>query len=225
MLASEWSYPAFVLWVGIVALAIFVVFPRTRSEQFWMSFGGAFGGIYMGYIHQDFFYPPSSHWWHAGFGSGFLGMVAALSLTMIRKQLMAERDPSVRWRDKTVLLLGATIVGFILHYGFGLGTVTATAWSFAAGACGIVWHRHDLRELAFTGAVVSLLSYVLLTGAFLLAIPSVDVAGQVLSPYYKTYGPWRTTGSLMFWALAFGAFFAVAHAFLWDKKLVLYSRH
>ncbi len=222
MFSNSWLYPVFVIWVSVIALlAVFVPFRQTRGEQFWMSVGGAIGGLCIAYLYQDFFRPPSSHWWHAGFGGAYLGIVAAVSLKMVGKKLVPERSPSVDWRGKASVLAIMTMIAGLLFF-FGVNSVMATAVAFAAGAYGIARRREDLQSLVRMGAIIALLYYVTLLGIFLLILPDIGAAGRALSPYYAEHGFWRTFGNLVIWTPAFGAFFASGHAFLRNKGLVLY---
>ena len=216
--SAQWYYPVFVTWVALVALCSFWFNPRSRSEQFWMSVGGALGGPWIAYLYRDFFAPPVSYWWHAGFGGAFLGLVAARSLGASRSLLVPMRESPVTSSGKLSLTLVAALIGLI-STAF-TNVVMATALGFAAAAYGVVRRREDLKELAIDGAVWTMLLYGSLMGTFLVALPDVDAAGRLLSPYYRLNGPWWTALTLFVWVLAFGAFFSVGHAFYRDKVLL-----
>ncbi len=215
--APQWYYPVFVVWVGFIACLTFWLLPRTRSEQFWMSVGGAIGGLGIAYLYQDFFTPPVSSWWHAGFGGFYLGTLVALSLGASNSVLVSMREPTVTTSGKFALTLVATIISFIAAC--FMNSVLATAIGFAVAAYGVVMGREDLKELALDGARSALLLYGGLMGVFLMALPEVDAAGRLLSPYYRANGPWWTAFTLLVWVPAFGAFFSVGHAFYRDKEL------
>lgn len=220
--APQWYYPVFVVWVGFVACLTFWLLPRTRSEQFWMSLGGAVGGSCIAaYLYQDFFAPPVSSWWHAGFGGFYLGMLAALSLGASKSVLVPMRESTVTMAGKFSLTLVATTIGCIAA--FFMNSVLASAIGFAAAAYGVVRRREDLKELALDGARSAVLLYGGLIAFLLVNLPDVDAAGRLLSPYYRANGPWWTAFTLFIWVPAFGAFFSVGHAFYRDKTLFRYS--
>ena len=219
--APQWYYPVFVVWVALVAALIFWLLPRSRSEQFWMSIGGAVGGPCIAYLYRDFFAPPVSYWWHAGFGGSFLGTVAALSLGASNSVLVSMREPPVPSSGKLSLTLVAALIGFICTT--FTNVVLATAIAFAAAAYGVIRRRDDLSELALDGARSAVLLYGGLIGIFLLTMSDVDAAGRFLSPYYRANGPWWTAFTLCIWVPCFGAFFSVGHAFYRDKMLFRYS--
>ncbi|TXI34815.1 MAG: hypothetical protein E6Q53_00905 [Candidatus Moraniibacteriota bacterium] len=215
--ALEWYYPVFVMWVAVAAIFSFWLFSRTRSEQFWMSVGGAVCGPGIAYLYRDFFAPPGSPWWHAGFGGCYLGMVVALSLGASKSVLVTMREAPVTSSGKWSLTLVATLIGLI-STAF-TNVVLATAIGFAAAAYGVVMRRPDLKRLAIDGARSATLLYGALVGVFLLGLPDVHVAGRLLSPYYRSNGPWWTAFTLLIWVPAFGAFFSIGHAFYRDKML------
>lgn len=149
--------PTFVVWVGVTAVVLAFLLHRTRSEQFWMSIGGAVSGPIAAYLYQDFFHPTVSSWWHAGFGGFFLGMIAALALQSTRSSLTPEGRPTVSISGKVSLTLMAALIGLILW--FVTNAVLATAIAFAAAALGIVVRRNDLKELVLAGALSALVLY------------------------------------------------------------------
>ncbi len=219
--ALEWYYPVFVMWVALVACLVFWLHPRTRDEQFWMSVGGAVGGPCIAYLYRDFFAPPGSPWWHAGFGGFFLGAVVALSLGASKSILVPMRESLVSSSGKFSLTLVATLIGLISTV--FTNAIMATAIGFAAATYGVVSRRADLKGLAIDGARSATLLYGALIGVFLLALPEVDAAGRFLSLYYWDNGPLWTGLTLFIWTPSFGAFFSVGHAFYRDKALLRYS--
>lgn len=233
IITEKGAYLGLSLWVLCFWAGAFYRFPLHRTEQVFMSLCGGLGGVLVaGPLYRMGFWNPQPLWgWQSKgvvyfdpadfiFGFAFLGIVAISVQAIAGYQLLAEEKKSTGPLEKLAVLCAVPTAGILVAL-LGGNVMVVTIVGLLFGSMLMVAFRPDLVFVVLRGGVLSLLSYGILVGDFLLflylANVHVDALGRALSPYYVAYGPLKTAGTLALWAFVFGAFFASFYACMKNK--------
>lgn len=216
------AYFWFALWTALVWCLTYVFLPQSRPAQMWMSKWGLIGGPLINLVYQtDFWQPigiiPYVPIESAVFGAGFLGVVTAVTLDMMGGVLYPEKERSIQ-RATKILTLVATVISGLVVYLLRFNSVFATAVGLSVGAGLMVLYRRDLWQNLAKGVAASLLTYLVIVGAFVMLLTgNTHALGRELSSFYSARGAGATAVLLTLWAAAFGAFFGPFYP--WVKNL------
>lgn len=234
------AYWLFLALVAMAWLAIFWSVRRNkpfRKQLLWISTWSIPGGLLVGAWHRtDFWNPPS---WlgypviqpsfaleDALFGFCFAGFASVLVPFLTGRNLQDQPvGRRVTRRRKVGGLISTVATAGLLFLLPLMNSVVACSWVFLLSTLIICYRRTDLRHVAMSGALLTLVAYGMLVGLFLLIAPNPAELAQGMCQFCVRHGVLWTGVVLTFWTMTFGAWVSVLYPFIANKRFVVYLSH